>query len=65
MTHSQQIAASLRVERRDGAWWVVSAGELVDPSGAYKTQREALEAKRGLQRYWRNHHKKGFVRHDR
>ena len=62
MTENQKIALSFVVIKQPDGWWVISP--LIEDSGPYRTKQEALEAKRGKQDFWRNCHKRGFVRYD-
>jgi hypothetical protein len=58
MTAEQLTARALAtVHRADG--WFITGGEL--DAGPYRTKVEANEDRRGLQRFYRNCHKRGFV----
>jgi hypothetical protein len=61
MTENQAAAAALTVERRADGWWIAG---LEQAQGPYQTKAEAREERRGLQRYLRNCHRRGFITTD-
>ena len=58
MTANQQLARSLATVRHADGWWVVGGEE---PMGPYRTRAEADDDRRGVQRFLRNCHRRGFV----
>lgn len=58
MTDNQRMAAALSVSHRADGWWIFG-GDV--PMGPYRIKAEANEDRRGVQRFLRNCHRRGFI----
>lgn len=50
---------TLRVERRADGWWIVGHDP---PIGPYRTRAEAIEARRGVARFYRHEARRARTR---
>lgn len=48
----------MKLTRLEDGWWIKDGDELYGP---YTTKKEAEDDKRGLERFYKNEHRAGFV----